>query len=206
MCAFKDKPPRFAPVRAPPVKSTHAAPRKLPVGIVSPTLFRAIRIFIQSTKGTSVNWSLAGDISLAWQGLEIKPTDIEILTDNDGLTKIREAVIKYHPSEPKIVEVRLPRDAIVDAANYPLYRRSNAFAFEIEGAALSIHAAMQYKVAEWEWGDVLDFKPEVLNIVGEDIKVVPLVFQLELFRSLGWKDMVAQSIEAIEKAHEGFRG
>ena len=53
-----------------------------------------------------------------------------------------------------------------------------------------VHGDLQFKVDDWDWGDVLEFDPEYVYVVGAKIAVVPLSVKYELYRSLGWIDRV----------------
>ncbi len=85
--------------------------------------------------------------------------------------------------------------------SYPVYIRSYYFDFNINNVKVKVEGDLQFKVGEWDWGDVFDFTPEYVYVVGKKIAVTPLSIASELYRSLGWTDRVEKIREVTQKSH-----
>jgi hypothetical protein len=73
----------------------------------------------------------------------------------------------------------------------------------VHGAEVQVHGEYQMKVGEWEWGDPLEFKAPIVNIVGIRVPVLPIRLSSELYLTLGWSDRVEKISLAIAHAHHG---
>lgn len=62
---------------------------------------------------------------------------------------------------------------------------------------VKVHGDLQFKVDDWDWGDVLEFDPEYVYVVGAKIALVPLSVKSELYQNLGWIDRVEKIKQAI---------
>ena len=146
-------------------------------------------------------WSLGGDISEIMMGVHIRPTEIEILTDGAGMEKILGALSGYSPTPVKVREARLEREAELDLMTYPVLERSNYTEFTLRGTKVSIKGDCQMKVGEWEWGDALIFEPDLVNVSGVYVPVMPLGLKSELYIMLGWLDRARMISDAYTLAH-----
>jgi len=54
-----------------------------------------LKFIIHKFKGQKINWALAGSSALALRGVNIKPRDIDIVTDKTGAYKINKLLKKY---------------------------------------------------------------------------------------------------------------
>jgi hypothetical protein len=115
---------------------------------------------------------------------------------------------EYESTPVGTTERRLSRDALINGTTYPVYTRSNYTEFKIGEVAVKVHGDLQYKVGEWRWGDVLEFWPEPLSLVGTMVSIVPLTLRLQIYGSLGWTDKVDAINAAIERTtgHHEFAG
>ncbi|MGP6207713.1 nucleotidyltransferase domain-containing protein [Cuniculiplasma sp. SKW3] len=59
------------------------------------TFIEVIRLISKSIP-YDVKWALDGSTSLALQGIDVKPHDIDILTDSEGAVKIQEVLKEYN--------------------------------------------------------------------------------------------------------------
>lgn len=103
----------------------------------------------------------------------------------------------YSPTEIRYVEKRLSRDAAINGRDYPIYTRGYYFEFQINTVKVKVHGDIRYKVDEWNVGDILEFDPEYVYIVGEKTAVVPLALKYEMFKAFGWKDRVEKIAEVL---------
>src|ERR1700722_9209741 len=63
-------------------------------------------------------WSIGGDAAENLLDVHIRPKEIEIFTDKDGLQKIFGSVSEYNPSPIALVERKLDREAEPDDKKY----------------------------------------------------------------------------------------
>ena len=178
--------------------------RKEPFTLIDPALVRGLLSIHEKLRGSGVNWSIGGDLGEALRGVKVDADSIELVTDEDGAKKIFEAVSNdYNPTEIKYFMQRLPRDATINEKEYPVYIRSHYFEFQVNAVRVRVHGDLQYKVGEWDVGDILEFDPEQVYIVGEEMSVIPLLLKYEIARALGWKDRQEKILEAIRPQVSG---
>ncbi len=172
--------------------------RKEPFTLIDPAIVRSLLSIHEKLRGTGVNWSIGGDLGEVLRGVHIEADSIEIVTDEDGARRIFEPIKRnYNPTEIKYLEQRLPRDATINEKEYPVYIRSHYFEFQVDNVKVKVQGDLQYKVGEWDVGDVLEFDPEHVYIVGEEMSVIPLLLKYEIARALGWQDRQEKILEAI---------
>lgn len=63
--------------------------------MLDPAFIKVIRL-ISKNIPYDVKWALDGSTSLALQGIDVKPHDIDILTDRDGAIKIQDGLKEYN--------------------------------------------------------------------------------------------------------------
>ena len=149
-------------------------------------------------------WAFGGELSEKLGGVAIIPREIEILTDMDGVEKIRESLAEYGPAPIAVAENRLDRDAEIDSKTYPVYVKSHRTSVTVKGVKVVVHGAYQIKVGEWDWGDSLEFKPSIVNMVGTEIPVMPIRLSSEIYLTLGWLDRAQMIADAISHAHHAM--
>lgn len=186
--------------------STDKAPISLPIGYVEKKFVDAMLGITESLQNVDADWSLGGDVADAMRGVDIRPEYAELFTNEDGARKLHEVLWKYRPTELKLTEQRSSRDAHVNGTHYPVYLRSHFFECMVGDVRVKVHGDLQFKVGEWEWGDIIEYNPEPLYLVGVKVSIVPLTFRLELYRNLGWTDRVDAINAAVIKAseHQGW--
>jgi hypothetical protein len=146
-------------------------------------------------------WSLGGDAAENLLDVHVRPTEIVIFTDKEGLPKIFDSVSEYGPSPIALVERKLDREAEPDDKKYPVFVRSTVTEFMARGAKVVVHGEYQMKVGEWEWGDSFFFDPVFVNIAGVPMPLMPLRLNTEIYLMLGWGDRAQLISEATQRAH-----
>jgi predicted nucleotidyltransferase len=58
--------------------------------VISRKFIRVLKIISKKLENQKIKWVLVGSTSLALQGVNIKPKDIDILTDDEGVFKFNE--------------------------------------------------------------------------------------------------------------------
>ena len=144
----------------------------------------------------NLKWIVDGDLSECMHVVQIIPKCIEIVTSKDDAQQFFQAVQEFNPSPISLQTCQLQRNAIVDGNEYPVYVRSFYFDFTLNTVRVNVQGDLQFKVADWDWGEIYDFEPEYVNIVGKRIAVTPLEIKLQLYQSLGWTDR-SEKIEPI---------
>ena len=90
--------------------------------------------------------------------------------------------------------------------SYPLFVRSRYAALTSGGTLLELHGDRQYKVGEWEWGDPLEFLPDVTQVMTVKVNLVPLRLESEFAFALGWADLSKKIVDAIARqTHQGMK-
>lgn len=150
---------------------------------------------------TGAWWALAGDAGENILDVHVRPKEIEILTDKDGLAKIFEAASAYNPTPIAPMEKKLDREAQPDDKTYPVMVRSTSTEFTVKGAKVVVHSDYQMKIGEWEWGDSMVFDPVFVNVAGTQVPIMPLRLRSEMYIQLGWMDRAQLISEATQRAH-----
>jgi hypothetical protein len=146
-------------------------------------------------------WSLGGDAAENLMDVHVRPTEIEILTDKEGVEKIFEALSEYKPTPIAPMERKLDREAEPDDKKYPVFVRSMMTELTVKGARVTVNGEYQMKVGDWEWGDSLIFDPVFVNVAGVQIPVMSLRLRTEIYLMLGWGDRAQLISEATQRAH-----
>jgi hypothetical protein len=168
--------------------------------ILPVSLLRATMKIGSALKDTKAKWAFGGDAAEIIKGVNVHTDHLEIVTTKDGTTEICNTLAGYVKLAPKDAEKKLDREADVDAKMLPVYVKSYYAELEVDTVKVEIYGDLQYKVAEWEWGDALDFQPEAVNIVGTNVPTLPLRLKSELDLGLGWLDRVELISDAVMRS------
>ena len=63
--------------------------------MLNPTFVEVIKIVSENIP-SNIKWAIDGSTSLALQGIDVTPHDIDILTDHEGAIRIQESLKKYN--------------------------------------------------------------------------------------------------------------
>jgi hypothetical protein len=171
----------------------------IPLGIVNCLIEMTPKI-----QASGAWWSLGGDLSENFHDVHVRPTEIEILTEREGLGKIMKALSDYNPPPVEFTEWKLDREAepgLSPGDRYPVFVRSTRTEFTAKGARVIIHGDYQMKIGEWEWGDSLLFEPVFINLGYVQVPLMPLRLMTEIYLTLGWEDRAKKIAEAVKRAH-----
>jgi len=133
-------------------------------------------------------------------GVQVQPTQIEILTDGAGVTKISAALSSYEATPVVVTERKLDREAELDFKKHPIFERSSLTEFTSKGARVRVHGDYQLKVGDWDWGDSLVFETDSVDVLGLDVPLMPLRLKSEIYITLGWLDRATLISEAFRRA------
>lgn len=150
-------------------------------------------------EGKNIKWVVSGELAELLRIVKVKPNGIEIVTSKDDAEKIFQAVQEFKPSQISFRTELLSRNAVIEGKEYPVYVRLYYFDFNVNSVQVKIQGDLQFKVGDWEWGDIFDFTPDYVYIVGKKIAVTPLSIASELYSSLGWTDRVERIRKITQK-------
>ena len=63
--------------------------------MLNPTFVEVIKLISENIP-SNIKWAIDGSTSLALQGIDVTPHDIDILTDHEGAIRIQESLKKYN--------------------------------------------------------------------------------------------------------------
>ena len=179
-------------------------PKPEEIFVVPPSLLLAAGTVAAKLSGVESSWGLMGDLAENLQGVHVRPKDVQIVTDAEGLKEIVSRLAEYHLPEPTSLEGRLDREAEIDDKKFPVFTRSRSARGTISGADVRVHGDYQMKVGDWEWGDPVIFEPLMVNLAGVEVPVMPLRIASEIYLTLGWVDRVQEISEAVGRAHHAL--
>jgi hypothetical protein len=169
------------------------------VSVIPKPYVDALLVLHEKLDGKNLKWIVDGDLSECMKVVQIEPNFIEIVTSKNDATQFFQAVQEFNPSPIFPQTLQLERNAIVDGKEYPVYIRSFGFNFILNNILVKVHGDLQFKVADWDWGEIYDFEPEYVNIVGKRIAVTPLEVKLQLYESLGWTERSEKIKQTLQK-------
>lgn len=172
--------------------------------VLNPFLLNATIRIGDQLKDCSSKWAIGGDVGEILQGVNVKPDHISILTTKPGCEEISKRLNTFRVSIPFMTDRELARKAEIDLKHYPITVRSYLAEFNIDGQRLDVHGDLQIRVANWDWGDPLDYEPEYVQVVTSRVPVLPLQLKTELYTGLGWLDRVKKIREAMARRHHQF--
>jgi hypothetical protein len=171
-------------------------------GIVSviPKEYVDALLFLHSKwDSTGAKWAVNGDLAMALRTVNIQPDCIKVVCSKDDAETLFNAV-KEIALEPIATKTqKLPENAVHEGNQYPIYARSHSFEFKVKDIPVKVQGDLQYRVADWEWGDIFEFQPEYVNIVGKKTAVVPLMVLYQLYSDVGWTDKVKLIQQVLQR-------
>jgi hypothetical protein len=158
------------------------------VSVIPKSYLDALLILSERLEGKNLKWVIDGDLGELMRVVQIEPNCVEIVTSKDDAQHIFQEMQEFNPSAITLQTIQLQRNALVYEKEYPVYVRSHYFEFNLNGLLVKVQGDLQFKVADWDWGDIYDFDPEYVYVVGKKIAVTPLDVRLQLHETLGWAD------------------
>jgi hypothetical protein len=166
-----------------------------------PSQYVEVLLFLHNRfEGKGITWIVSGDLAEALRIVKVDPQDVEIVCSKADAEKIYPLVQEFKPSLINFQTRKLQRNAVIEGKEYPVFTRSYYFDFNLKGVLVKVQGDMRYKVGEWDWGDVFEFTPEYVYVVGKQIAVTPLDVSCEIYLFLGWKDR----LEKIKQMKENY--
>jgi hypothetical protein len=172
-------------------------PKPDEVAFLPAHLLKVVIMLGGELKDVRAKWAIWGDAGEIIKGVHVKTDHLEILTTKEGCEEICKFLASYVTMAPSEAVKKLSREADVDAKLLPIYVKSHFAELTINGVLVEVYGDEQIKVAEWDWGDPLDFEPDYSYIVNKKVPIVPLRFKQELDLGLGWLDRLELIADAI---------
>ena len=173
-------------------------PKPDEIALLPQPLLKAVMTIGEPLKNMQAKWGIGGDAGEVMKGVNIQHVDkLEIITTKDGCEEICEVLGQYVTLKPAPMERKVDREADIDGKMLPVFIRSHYAELMVDGAKVEVHGDEQIKVAEWDWGDPLDFEPDYAYVVGVKVPMVPLRLKSELALGLGWLDRVELISDAV---------
>ena len=171
------------------------------VSVIPKQYVDTLLILHQKLEGKNIKWVVSGELAELLRIVKVEPDCIEIVTSKEDADKIFQAIQEFKPEQITFQTEHLSRNAVVNGKEYPINVRSYYFEFNVNAVKVKVEGNLQFKVGDWDWGDVFDFAPEYVYIVGKKTAVTPLSIASDLYRSLGWIDRVEKITEVTKKLH-----
>ncbi len=169
------------------------------LSVVPNTYVNAILKLHEKLEGRNAIWIIDGDLAEALRTVSVAPDCIEIVCTKRDAKQIFEAVKDLKPTPMALHVKKLPRKATVERKEFSVLVRSYSFEFMVDGVEIEVEGNVQYKVGEWDWGEVFMFNPEYVYVVGKKTAVTPLAVRAELYQCLGWKDRYEEVMGVIQR-------
>jgi hypothetical protein len=176
------------------------------VALIPLNYLDALLLLNSKLKDESIQWVISGKLGEALRTVHVEPDCIEIVTSKEGAKKIFHAVSEYNPQKLKLRTETLARPAMIGEKEYPVHVRSHFFEFDMDSIKVKVYGDLQFKIADWEWGDKLEFEPDYIYVVGQKMAVVPLRLRYSLYFGLGWIDRAKEVLKVLSRKYKGRLG
>lgn len=165
------------------------------ISVIPPKYVDALLLLHQKWDDTRVEWIVHGPLAEVLRTVNVTPDHIEIVCHSADIERLHEAVKDHNPQAIHTEIAQLP-NAVHEGNQYPVYAKSKYFQFNIGDIPVQVYGDLQYRVADWEWGDTFEVQPEYVSVVGKLTAVTPLTVLLELYSNLGWAE-AAQRVQRV---------
>lgn len=150
-------------------------------------MIHALKLIAEKIGMLKVKWLVFGSSGLALNGMQIQPDDIDLLTDDAGLTKINQALADY-----KIELLNFTPSTNID---------STMDKFLIDGCSLEVMSNFKVKSrtdGKWYSVEHLLDQPKFIDVDNVKIPILPLQQSIELYKLMG-RDKDLTKILKIEE-------
>lgn len=142
--------------------------------VISSGMLSALRVIYKHLEGKDICWTVMGSVSLALQGVDVSPNDIDILTDKHGAFKIGALLTEY-----EVKPVSFGRTDLFESF-YGIY--------EIEGKKVEVMGDLRVRL-DGTWVPLSDrlISPKTVQVGSMIIPVSSLHEQQQFYEKLNRK-------------------
>ncbi len=169
------------------------------VSVIPRQYVDAILALHDTLDGKGIEWIVNGEAAESLETVDVEPQYLEIVCSRRDAEQFHKAVTEFSPSPLTYLTQRLPDNAVYQGNQYPVFQKSHYFDFSLRGIQVRVHGDLQFRVNDWEWGDVFEFTPNYVSIVGRKTAVTPLPILLGIYESLGWTEKARRIRIVLEK-------
>jgi hypothetical protein len=158
------------------------------LNIIPKPMMDAVMALHKNLDDKQIEWALTGDLAEALRVVKVEPDCVEVVTSKENAENAFQALQEFSPSQIELKIQKLSRSANIEKEQRPVFIRSYYFEFLIGSVLIKVHGDFQYRIDNWDWGDVLQFTPEYVYLTTQKTALVPLSIKHEIYQMLGWKD------------------
>ena len=138
---------------------------------LSRKFINSLVVVTEEIRKLGIKWVIVGSASLALQGVQVRPQDIDILTTRGGADAINAQLKEYETKE-----VRCRRSALF---------QSHLGDFEVHGVKVQVMGQLKVKIRS-RWVSLMPRlrNPRMLHLQGHIFPVTPVRRQLETYKAL----------------------
>ena len=160
--------------------------------MVEEKLLEVLKLLAERLKMGNVRWALVGSLNLALQEVDVKPKDIDIITDREGALKIGQ----------------LLREFVVEEIRYKEGKNIASYFGKLKVNEILVDIIGEPKMRDDEshkWREKGDFSKEmiILDLEGFKIPAMSLKSELDAYKTLGRIEKVRKIEEVLRKRREG---
>ncbi len=150
----------------------------------------ALRKLYNQLSNTSINWAVAGSLSLALQGVPVEPHDIDISTDEAGAYEIE-----------RLFEQRVAKPVVFCGADKI---RSHFGAFMLDGIKVEVMGDVQTKADDGTWAEPVSLQHKrIVDAEGMQVPVLSLEYEYQAYLRLERFEKAAAIKKHLEKETHG---
>ena len=155
--------------------------------VIESKLLEALKIIYTKLSETDIVWVIGGSLALEFVGLDVKPRDIDLFTDEEGAYEIEKLFAEF-----------LVRNVSLSTKDNI---RSHYGILNIHGIEVDIIGHIEFKDDRniWEAGRKLEDVIDNVEFEGMKIPLMKIESQLKGYRKIGRKDKIRLIEEWLEK-------
>lgn len=155
--------------------------------MISKKYIEVLRFIVDRLKYKNINWCLVGTTNLIIQGVKIEPSDIDIITDDEGAYLLSKVF----------------KDFEVKPLNYSSDDKFRSFfsTYQIKNIKVEVMGGFQHKTSKGAWSRVMvpkNLKCKAIKVKDYKINIVPLDVAYKFYKEVG-RETTAQKIKEYLK-------
>lgn len=141
--------------------------------MIDPSYLKALKFLMNRLESSNIIWAITGSLSMALQGIPVKPNDIDIQTDEKGVYEIQK-LLKNHIIKPVIFS----GDKSI---------KSHFGSLSVFNITVEIMGGVQKLLSNGSWEPPVNIEPhrQFIKLEGMNIPVLSLKYEESAYRKLG---------------------